>query len=629
MNQVPTANLPASSLASVTALMRSHRHALNLTQEGFADKHGYSVRHYREMESGGNISTPNMYALANQLNMSPRAYAQFFFFVTGDAPTYDLTVEDGCAAGEKVRNAAAGWAKVHVHAQEDPTVLMDGCWNVKHFNEAWARIFGGVQPHPSDHPLGNVMRYCLFHPEAPQIFVNWEEGWLITAMCHFAHQYFMNPDNRELRAMRDRIRGNDLLETLYATRIRDELAERGMDRLFVGDGEQRQLFVPGQGPTDILIMMGHPWFGRHHMFEALKLSDADGDKPLLAPAPAPAVEVHPSSRTPRAAPNPVAGERTAPTADAPLTPVDQHPPGGSSPRKATPHSGDGDEFALTVSRLLAIYRIATGKSQEQFPRSANLPFSEGTWAKLERGRQLPKKENLEVLATALGMSNSVKQLLHTMTTRAESPPVGVRGGPETQTVTQKWVRAHLSDRQLRQSPTVLMDGAWNVRYCNTAYRELFAHVPPDPRNHPLDNPFRYVAFNKEAQETLADWHDVWMTPWLVELGSALLRNRENPHPEHKALYDDVNKDPFLRDIFEGKVMQDLRGEGESVGFERDGDLRGMHLPVEQPDGSTARQRVLMLVTAGVPSHLRKTGELFTTLTPLDGEWPRRPGVAAS
>ncbi|MGY4958362.1 helix-turn-helix domain-containing protein [Streptomyces sp. NEAU-S7GS2] len=626
MSQDPAAP-PAFALASAKALMRSRRAALGLSQERFADKHGWSVRQYRQKELKGKISTPDMYRLARQLHMSPRVAAQFFYFLTGDAPTYDLTVDEECAVGEEVMQAAAGWAKVHVHGQEDPVVLMDGCWNVIHFNEAWAKIFGGVKPHTSDHPLANVMRFCLFHPEAPRIFLNWQEGWLITAMCHFAHQYFMNQGHQELRAIRAGIRRHELLETLYTTRVRSELAERGMDRLYEGDGDERQLFVPGQGPTDILIMMGHPWFGRHRRFEALTLSHPDGNKPLLASAPAD--EEHTSSCTPHAAHDHIAGERTIPPATAAwLSPEDRSPAASSLARKsAKPCCSNEDKFALTVGRLLTLRRNATGKSQEQFPRSANLPVSEGTWAKFERGHQLPNKEDLDSLATALGMSDSVKQLLHAMTTRAEPPTVGVRGGPETEPVTQKWVRAHLSDRQLRKSPTLLMDGAWNVRYCNTAYRELFAHVPPDPRNHPLDSPFRYMVFNQEAQETCADWYDVWMTPWLVELGTALLR--EDPHPEHKALYDDITRDPFLREIFEGKVMRDLRGEGEGVGFERDVDLRGMHLPVEQPDGSIVRQHVTMLVTAGVPSHLRKTGELFTTLTPLDGEWPRLPEAAAS
>lgn len=592
---------PPSWLSNITSLMRDHRIALGETQESFADRHGYSDRKYRAMESRGKISTADMYALARQLNMGPHAYAQFYFLVTGDAPTHGLTVTEGRTVGEGLKSVTAEWAKIHVHPQVDPTALMDGCWNVEHFNAAWADLFEAVRPHPYDHPLVNPLRFCLFHPEAPQILLNWHESWLITTLSQFAYQYLANPDNAELQEIRDRIRRNDLLEGLYAHRIGEELAERGIDRISDGDVQERPLLLRGRGEQTVLVTMGHPWFGRHYGYEVVTFSHTDGVRPLLAPAPAGASEtLSPPVHRPARAPEQAA--ETGGTAR----------PG--SPPQPDPKTRYGPEFALTVGQLLARYRIKTGLSQEVFPRSAGLPFSEGTYMKYERGKQLPPKEYHDELTEALRMPPSVKQLLYGMITQSEPPTVSVRAASEADGRTQRWVQVHLDD-QRQKSPSVLMDGAWNVRFCNAAYRELFAHVPADPRNHPLANPFRYVVFHEEAKETLADWYDVWLTPWLVELGSALLWHRDNPHREHLALYDEIEKDAFLRGVFHDRVMRDLRGGGETIGFESDGDIRGMHLPVQQADGAFTRRYTPMLVTAGVPSHLKQTGELFTTMTP--------------
>ncbi|MFF4283185.1 hypothetical protein ACFY0Z_30935 [Streptomyces kronopolitis] len=590
--------LPPSWLSNITNLMRDHRRAQGETQESFALKHGYSDRKYRAMESGGKISTADMYALANQLNMSPSAYAQFFFLVTGDAPTRGLTVDESRTVGEGMKCVTAEWAKVHVHRQVDPAVLVDGCWNVVHFNTAWASIFEAVRPHPYDHPLVNPLKFCLFHPQAPHFLLHWQERWLITALSQFAYQYFVNQDNAELREIRDRIRGNDLLEGIYSHRIGNELADRGIDRLSDGDVEERPLLLPGRGEQTVLVTTGHPWFGRHYGYEVVTFSHPNGVQPLLTPLPAPAT----GDRTRPEPPT----HSTAPPEEQNAAAADPAPPNRHSP-----------EFALTVGQLLTKYRKKIGLSQEVFTRSAELPISDGTYVKYERDKQLPPKEYHDELSQALRMPPSVKQLLYSLTAQAEPPTLSVRAASETERRTRRWVSVHLEDRR-QKSPSVLMDGAWQVKFCNTAYRELFAHVPPDPRNHPMVNPFRYVVFHQDAKVSLADWYDIWLTPWLVELGSALLwqEHRGAHHPEHRALYDEIEKDPFLRETFNDRVMRDLRGGGATIGFESDGDIRGMLLPVQQPDGTFTRQYTPMLVTAGVPSHLKQTGELFTTMTPL-------------
>ncbi|MFI1203445.1 hypothetical protein ACH4VR_29115 [Streptomyces sp. NPDC020883] len=594
----PSRLLP-SSLAKVRELMRSCRQKMGLSQLEFANRFGYSERRYRQMEIHGDISIANMHALARQLEMSPSVRAQFFFFLTGEVPVRGLTIDEMPTVGEGMKRVAAGWARVHVYAQADPAVLIDGCWNVEHFNEPWYRIFENVRSHHQDHPLVNPMRFGLFHPEAPQIFLDWKESWVVTALCRFSQRYYMNRDNAELQEVRERIRRNPFLEEIYTRRVGRELAERGIDRLTEGDVQERPLLVPGKGEQTILVTMMAPWFGRHSEYEVVAFSRPDSDEPLMEPPPTRELASCEPYRQP--------DEVCSATAQTAPPPGDSPPPGRSQP---------DTEFALTVGKLLLEYRKKTPYSQDQFTHFARLPISNGLYARIERDKQPPKKEILPDLGRALKMPLPVRQLLYSLATQAEPPTLSVSGGPETEKKTQRWVRIHLASHR-QKAPAVLMDGAWNVKFCNDAFRELFAHVPAHPRNHPTINPFRYVVFHKEAQSTLAEWYDVWLTPWLVELGSALLHNRDNPHPEHVDLYDEIEQDPFLRDVFHGRVMRDLRGAGTTVGFESDGDLRGMHLPVQEADGTSQRRYTPMLVTAGVPLHLKKTGELFTTMTPRE------------
>lgn len=599
----PSGGAPAwsvSALARATGIMRTRRRALGYSQLDFAVEFGYSPRHYQSMESGGKISPASMYALGRQLQMSPYEWAQFFHFLTGDTPYYGLTVDEGRTVGEGLKRVTTDWAKVHIHRQDNPAVLMDGCWNVEHFNTAFAAIYESVQPHLHDHPLVNPMRFCLFHPDAPLVYGDWEETWLVPALCEFAHQFYLHPDNPELQSIRDRVRRDDRLEDIYLNRVSRQLIEHGIDAVSHGDVLERLLLVPGRGTQPILVTQGHPWFGRHHGYLMWAFSPLEGaDRPLLAHVTADAA---PAQASP--GPSQAHAKTSAPRPHPHKTPSSAKPPALRARSSA--------EFSLTVGQLIRHYREKTPYSQEQFAHGAGLPFSHGTYVKYERGKELPKKEYHDALTKALGMPAPVKQLFLSMVMAGEPPTLAVRSGPETADRTRRWVDVHLADHR-QTSPSVLMDGAWHVEYCNAAYEQLFAHVPADPRNHPLINPFRYVVFHEEAQQTLADWYDVWLVPWLVELGMAL--HRDNPHPEHLALHREIDSDSFLRDTFNSRVMRDLQGGGVTVGFESDGDIRGMQLPIEYDDGTTGRRYVPMLVTAGVPQHLKKIGALYTTMTP--------------
>ncbi|MFI0220239.1 MmyB family transcriptional regulator [Streptomyces lydicus] len=578
----------AAAPVTTSDLLRSHRMRLGATQEEFAQAHGFSVRAYRDMENGGKISMANMYALRESLCMGPQARAQFFRLVTGDAPSLrGLTVDEGLA------RVTAKWAEVHLYSQESPTVLMDGGWNAIHFNAAWAGLFDSVEPHPRDHPLDNPLRFCFFHPDAPRIFLDWQESWLITAMCQFAHYYDLNPDSEQLIEIRNRIAQVPLLESVYVHRVSAELTERGAKRIIEGDVSDRPLLV-GQRPLSALLTVSIPWHAREYGYQLLTLSYPN------AKATWPPTAVLPPPRRTRPDAGSGGDATQAPTGTTANSP---------EPGPRVPH-----DQAVTVGHLLREYRKRAGLSQEMLPRTAGLPMTSRTYRKLETDKGRPRKEQVGPLAKALAMPTSVERFLYTMITKGDPPTLGVRGGPILEGLTERWARDHVDD-QKQKAPTVLMDGAWHVIACNDAYRALFRHVPADPINHPTTNGFRYVVFHPDARETLAEWYEQWAVPYLVEFGATLMRHRDAPHPAHLGLLWEIQADPYLWKIYRGRVHRELQGGGNAIGFEGDGDVRGMHLPIEG-SGST-RAFTEVLVTAGVPLHGKAYGYQFCTLTLRD------------
>ncbi|MGW9047668.1 MmyB family transcriptional regulator [Streptomyces lydicus] len=561
---------------------------LGLTQEEFAQAHGFSIRAYGDMENGGKISMAAMYALRESLRMGPQARAQFFRLVTGDAPSLrGLTVDEGLA------RVSAKWAEIHLHNQQSPTVLMDGGWNAIHFNAAWAGLFESVEPHPRDHPLDNPLRFCFFHPDAPRIFLDWEEGWLVTAMCQFAHHYDLNPDSEQLVEIRRRISQDSLLESVYVNRVSAELTERGVERIIEGDGNDRPLLVDGR-PHHALLTVSIPWHAREYGYQLLTLSYGNqGSGPATDTA-----EPRPRRTSPAAQPG---ADATPAAAEASFA--------GQATREERP----SPDRAVTIGQLLREYRKRSGLTQELLPRVTGLPVTFRTYRNWEAGRDQPRKEYVAPLAAALKLPKSVERFLYTMITRGDPPTRGVRGGPIVERATKRWARTHVDDRN-QKAPTVLMDGAWNVLTCNDAYRALFKHVPPDPLNHPTLNGFRYVVFHPDARDTFAEWYEQWAVPYLVEFGATLMRDRAAPHPEHLALLSELRADPYLWSIYTGRVHTELQGSGTAIGFEGDGDVRGMYLPAGGGDSERIFQEVL--VTAGVPLHGKEYGYQFCTLALL-------------
>ncbi|MEU3877731.1 hypothetical protein [Streptomyces sp. NPDC029704] len=573
---------PSAPPITAAELLRTHRIRLGYSsQEAFAHEHGYSHRSYSDMENGGKISMGAMYALREQLQMSPEAKDQLFQLVTGAPPALSALKVDPA-----LDRITARWADVHVHTQQDPVILMDGGWNMRHFNRAWAQIVDDLPPHPDDHPLTNPMRFLLFHPDAARMHPG--EKWLVTAVTQFAQHYDLHPDNPYLQDMRRRIRENDLLEDLYTNRVRQELTDRGTDVIHQADVDERTVVIHGEA-WKILLTTMIPWHARHYGYQLMKLSligrvSAGSDTPTSLP----------SAQWP-----PTAGPSSARHAAA----LTNEPLDRPSPNRA-----------LTAGQLLRAYRHRARLSQDAVLRFANLPVKTArTLRAWEADKAAPKPEYIPRLAAALNMSVWVQQYLEILVTKGDPPTLGVRGGPEVEARCAQWARQHVADQA---SPTVLTDGAWNVIHCNSAYRQLFHHVPEDPLSHPTVNWLRYLAFCPDARETLVNWYEDWLIPGMADFGATLMRHAKAPHPEHVALLEEFKENPLLWDVYTQRARQELEGSGTAFAAQGDGDVRRIRIPA-RGDTTGTRMEISVLITAGIPLHGKPFGYRLNSLTPCD------------
>ncbi|MCZ0996513.1 helix-turn-helix domain-containing protein [Streptomyces noursei] len=592
----PLGNVAPGEPLTAGEIVRSRRLALGYSQEEAALRFGASPRWWSGIENGAHITAGAAVALQHFLKMPREDADQFFGLVNGSVRFFKGIRDVG------LDSVTRSWVSAHVAPLREPTVLLDGGWNLLHCNAAWAALFGDFPPHPTDHPLDNPVRFMLFHPRAQEVFLNWEQGWVFTILCQFAHHYHLNHDNPELRHMRQRISESDVLERLFTVDVRKELTTHGLDRIYASDGEVREIYVPGKGEMQCRLTTCIPWHGRWVGYQACKLSSVIKGQPLVDLPPS----IYESDAT---VPN---GLKIASEA------VDSAS-GNHPPQARAGYQKDRDraiavrltqglrypDVAVTVGQILRYYRELPPKiPQNRIRHVTPLKISDRKYRDLESDTALPQLDMLPTIKEALKIPTSVTRLLHRMISGGHPPTIGVRGGAEFESQARVWAREFIDDA-VQPIPSSLEDGQWNVIAHNAAYAALFSHAA-DNENHPTKSSFRYVMFHEDARHTLANWHEEWLVPSLIEFGAKLISHGDDWHPELAQMYEEVRQDPLLWDTFNGRVRAELRNGGMDSGFLIDGGIRGFNLPTAEYDPSKPaenRKRYPVLITSSSPLHM--------------------------
>ncbi|WP_128512519.1 helix-turn-helix domain-containing protein [Streptomyces inhibens] len=578
-------------------IIRANREKLGFTREEAALEFGFSPEWWARVERGGKITMATLLTMRLALLIPDDEFEQAVLSATGVAPSFKGIRNTG------LDHVTQRWVDAHVTPLKEPTVLLDGGWNTLHYNAAWAALFDGVAPHPHDHPLVNPIRFQLFHKDARKLFVDWEERWIIPSLCQIAHHYYLNHDNPELRALREGISEDHRLEYLFTVVVHKELAERGLDRIFASDGEQREIVGP-DGVTPCVLTGFIPWHARAVGYQAFQLSHAVPGK-LLLPELSPDVQ----------------GSRTAYEAGAPLalarTPDNASGGGGRPPQDRAAYAGyqaiaaqpahglTHPDVAITTGQIFHTYRDRlvigerVGIPQNLLPHLTSIGMSDRKYRDLEGGKMFPTPPQLTNIVKALEIPEPVDRLLYCMVTGGNPPTKAVRGKADFERRAKIWAQRHVDVQSI---PTSLEDGQWNVICHNAAFAQLFSHAEAT-RNHPTKSSFRYVLFHDDARHTLANWYEEWAIPFLVEFGAKLMLHGNSRHPEHAQMLEDIRDDPLLWDALNGPVKAELHSGGAGTGPLIDGGVRRLNLPTPgycRNNLAANRKRYKVLVTAGAP-----------------------------
>ncbi|MDF3303321.1 MmyB family transcriptional regulator [Streptomyces tropicalis] len=241
----------AQSLASEIQARRLHtflkgrREHLGLPQEAIAARLDISGRSYGDWERGRvkEWKDEKLYALAEALEMTEYQLTLLFLYAVGRAPQPDLRAALHRPESEDPADAAfLGDYTVMMDALSLPTFVIDQAWDVKMANKAFRDLFSGVRAHPTAMPSRNFLRFGLFHPDAPSIFID-HLKWQLAMLAQLSSSLERHSEDNGLQAIRRDVYRHAALRDAYLTDMPNWVLGTGAD-LVHHEGAVREVRHP-------------------------------------------------------------------------------------------------------------------------------------------------------------------------------------------------------------------------------------------------------------------------------------------------------------------------------------------------------------------------------------------------
>ena len=241
----------AESLATEIQAMRlqkflkGRREYLDLSQEIVAERLYISARAYGNWERGRvkEWTDEKLYALAEALEMSEFQTSRLFLYAVGRAPQPDLRTMFRRTEREDPSTAAfLDDYGVMMDALSLPAFVIDPGWDVRMANYAYRDLFRGVRPHPTAMPATNFLRFGLFHPDAPTLFVD-HLKWQLAMLAQLSSGLERHDEDTNLQAIRRDVYLHPALRDAYVTDMPKWVLGSGAD-LVHHEGAVRELSHP-------------------------------------------------------------------------------------------------------------------------------------------------------------------------------------------------------------------------------------------------------------------------------------------------------------------------------------------------------------------------------------------------
>ncbi|MFC8021035.1 MmyB family transcriptional regulator [[Kitasatospora] papulosa] len=223
--------------------LKGRRDHLELSQEDVAERLDISTRTYGSWERGRvtQWADEKLYDLAEALEMSEYQVTRLFLYAVGRAPQPDLRADRTGSQDPGVTAFLDDYGSM-LNALSLPTFVIDRRWDVKMANRAYHDLFCDVRAHPTAMPSRNFLRFGLFHPDAPSIFVD-HLKWQLAMLAQLSSSLERNSEDNELRSIRRDVYRHPALLDAYLTDMPTWVLGSGAD-LVHHEGAVRELRHP-------------------------------------------------------------------------------------------------------------------------------------------------------------------------------------------------------------------------------------------------------------------------------------------------------------------------------------------------------------------------------------------------
>ncbi|MEU9416057.1 helix-turn-helix domain-containing protein [Streptomyces sp. NPDC048272] len=225
--------------------LKGRRDRLELSQTQVAERLDISDRSYGSWERGRvkEWTDEKLYALAEALEMSEYQTTRLFLYAVGRAPQPDLMATFHRTELQNPAVAAfLGDYTVMMDALSLPTFVINQRWDVKMANKAYRDLFREVRSHPTAMPLGNFLRFGLFHPDAHTVLAD-RRKWQLAMLAQLSSSIERHDDDPKLQLLRREVLLNPVLRDAYLKDMPNWVLGSGAD-LVHHEGTVRALRHP-------------------------------------------------------------------------------------------------------------------------------------------------------------------------------------------------------------------------------------------------------------------------------------------------------------------------------------------------------------------------------------------------
>ncbi|MER5890448.1 helix-turn-helix domain-containing protein [Streptomyces sp. NPDC001941] len=228
--ELATDSVPQTQAERLHEFIRARRDHLGLPQEAIAARLNISSRAYRDWERGRVKAWKDekLFALAGALQLSEYQVTRLFLLALGRPPALDTGRTLGVVApGTDAADLLDDYA-VMLDSLVLPSVVVDKRWDIQMANSAYRELFSAVRAHPTAMPTANLLRFGLFHPDAPTVLAD-HLYWQLAMLAQLASSLEQHSEDRGLQAIRRDVFRHAALRDAYLTDMPNWVLGAGSD----------------------------------------------------------------------------------------------------------------------------------------------------------------------------------------------------------------------------------------------------------------------------------------------------------------------------------------------------------------------------------------------------------------